>query len=608
MLDIELCKQLLRLEDDWHVADIKLDEPSHRIDITVRFGAPRKKSLFKRMKKDVPQETITLRHIPLGGYRTYLHVPKPGTVNSNKSWSTGNSPFTQEMEACIVQALNSCRSNTIAAKLLGITAAEAREISERTGAGSEYHEPETPQRIAAPVMADDVVEHQISAHTYTLEQAGNIPVETHKNWQRLINGEIPIQSNAVALQMLLQRVRQQIANNPSEVTRLSSARLLRQYFIKNQSQHPAEISMLTADELLPITAYSAQDASASGIPADSELVWERIVDGELKINTHEMGLQMMLERVRLSVQNNPSDVARISGIRLLRQYFVKHQARLQNEVAQLGGRPVEITETVPAPQMVVGVPAENHPSWNKLIIGEIRLDTNAVGLQMMMERVRQSVERNPSEASKRAGIKILRQFFLKHQNRLQNEIMQLGGSSTGSANEQAPMQMFALPAESHQNWRRLVRGEIPLHTGNVALQMMLERVRLSIEKNPSEAFQVAAVKLLRQFFIKHQSRLQDEIRTLGSQAAPAVSSVQPSTPKTLQVPHESHPSWQRLINGELEIKTDVVALKMMLERIRISIGNNPTDASRLAGARILRQYFLKYQNKHRAEIDQLLAA
>ena len=59
MLDIELCKQLLKLEDDWHVAEIELDEPSHRIDITVRFGAPIKKSLFKRANTDTPQETIT---------------------------------------------------------------------------------------------------------------------------------------------------------------------------------------------------------------------------------------------------------------------------------------------------------------------------------------------------------------------------------------------------------------------------------------------------------------------------------------------------------------------------------------------------------------------
>ncbi|MDZ7736473.1 MAG: hypothetical protein U5P41_10490 [Gammaproteobacteria bacterium] len=54
--------------------------------------------------------------------------------------------------------------------------------------------------------------------------------------------------------------------------------------------------------------------------------------------------------------------------------------------------------------------------------------------------------------------------------------------------------------------------------------------------------------------------------------------------------------------------TDAVGLKMMLERIRLSIENNPSEASRLAGAKILRQYFIKHQSKHRAELEQLRAA
>jgi hypothetical protein len=74
------------------------------------------------------------------------------------------------------------------------------------------------------------------------------------------------------------------------------------------------------------------------------------------------------------------------------------------------------------------------------------------------------------------------------------------------------------------------------------------------------------------------------------------------------IPDINHPSWQRLINGEVEIVTDAVGLKMMLERIRLSIENNPSQASRLAGAKILRQYFIKHQNKHRAELAQLRAA
>lgn len=522
MLDHELCKEILGLDDSWSVSSIEIDEPSRRLDITIRYGAPKKKSLFRRSDDDdAPQSTITYRHLPIAGYRTYLHVPKPETTESNKVWAPAGSQYTKEMEAYIVKALNSCRSVSIAAKLIGISPAEAREISERTGAGEDYEAAPAPISAATPLpeaAAEPVPAAAGGPRSFDLETS-DLPRETHPNWQRLISGEIPVQSNVVALQMLLQRVRQQIDTDPTETTRLSAARLLRQYFIKNQNQHPTEIAVLKGEEMVPEATMATTEFAAGVVPPESDACWQKILDGDLKIDTREVGLQMMLERVRLSV------------------------------------------------------------------------------------------ERNPSEASKLAGIRILRQFFLKHQNRLSNEIAQLNGTAVLQQAPTAGTGDVGVPAESDRVWQTLIDGQLAMTTDNVALQMMLERVRLSVERNPSAANITAGIKLLRQFFMKHRARLQAELRQLGG--APTASTMAPTaeaSPRHAGVPPESHPSWQRLINGELELKTDVVALKMMLERIRISINNNPTDASRLAGAKILRQYFLKHQNRHQAELDQLMAA
>ena len=379
--------------------------------------------------------------------------------------------------------------------------------------------------------------------------------------------------------------------SPTEVTRLTSSKLLRQYFVKNHSQHQAEINMLTGGAA-PMMATAQAVASASGLPGDNDLCWQRIINGSLKIDTSEVGLQMMMQRVRLSVERNPSEDSRIAGSRILHQYFAKHQSRLQAEIQQLGGSVTPISSATAG--QVLAPPAVSSAVWQEVISGQKTVDTSAVGLQMMMERVRLSVERNPSEATQKAGIKMLYQFFAKHQNRLQTEIRQLGGAA-------ATGQTLGVPAVSAPIWQAIISGQKTVDTGAVGLQMMMERVRLSVERNPTEASQKAGIKILHQFFTKHQSRLQSEVQQLGGTAA--ASSVQ-----RVSVPADTHPSWQRLINGELEIKTDVVALKMMLERVRISIENNPSDASRIAGAKILRQYFLKHQSKHQAELDQLLAA
>ncbi len=609
MQDLELCEQLLSLEDGWSISAIELDEPSHRLDITIRFGTAKKRALFKRSANKGDQVNIALRHLPIAGYRTYLHVPKPGTVESNKLWAPAGSRFTHEMQAYIVNALNSCRSVSAVAKLVGITPAEAREISERTGAGGDFHEEERPV-LSTPMPKPEMeVEHH-PARSFELDSS-SLPVETHPNWQRFINGDIPIQSSAVGLQMLLQRVRQQIANNPSEVTRLSSARLLRQYFIKNQAQHPVEIAMLTGAEIAPVAGFATTEiAAASAIPSEIDPCWQQIIDGEFKIATNEVGLQMMLERVRQSVERNPSETTRMAGIRILRQFFTKHQNRLRDELEQMGvSLPAVIAVEPAAGQELLAIPAENHPVWMKLINGQMGIDTNMVALQMMLERIRLSVERNPSDATKQAGIKILRQFFQKHQGRLHDEIAQLTGIEPRELEiTQKITRVAGIPAENDLCWQSLIDGLIQLNTDNVALQMMLERIRLSVERNPSAPNISAGIKLLRQFFVKHHTRLLAELTQLGGDTSDIITPIETAETRQVAVPPESHPSWQRLINGDLELKTDVVALKMMLERIRISISNNPSEASRLAGAKILRQYFLKHQNKHRAEIDQLLAA
>ena len=588
MQESELISQLLKLDSDWHVVSAEIDEPSNRIDITIHHGPQQKKKIFGRSSKDKELDTITLRHLPFAGMRTYLHVPGPDASGSNKIWAPAGSAFTTEMEGLIVEALRSCHTTQAVAKLTHITSAEARGVSERTGVAPEHYEPNIP--VTAPA-ARVVQPEQIATHSYELGHVTNLPHETDEAWQRLINGEIPIQSSSVALQMLIQRIRQNIMASPTEVTRLASSKLLRQYFVKNQSQHQAEINMLSGGAT-PMIAAAQSVASASGLPGDEDLCWQRIINGSLKIDTNEVGLQMMMQRVRLSVERNPSEGSRIAGSRILHQYFSKHQTRLQAEIQQLGGSVTPISSAIAG--QVFAPPAVSSVVWQEIISGQKTVETSAVGLQMMMERVRLSVERNPSEASQKAGIKMLHQFFTKHQSRLQAEIQQLGGAATSG-------QASVVPAVSSPIWQAIITGKKAIHTSAVGLQMMMERVRLSVERNPSEASQKAGIKMLHQFFTKHQSRLQAEVQQLGGTAAA-------STAQTVSVPADTHPSWQRLINGELEIKTDVVALKMMLERIRISIENNPSDASRIAGAKILRQYFLKHQSKHQAELDQLLAA
>lgn len=512
MSDTEILAQILNLGDEWRVQSAEVDQPSNRIDITIAYGSAKKKSLFGRSKSDDVQ-TVALRHLPIFGMRTFLHVPAPDAVESNKIWNPAGSKLTNEMEQFLIEVLNNTTSNQAVAKISGVSSAEVREVSERTGAGTDNLADALSNVASAATSGNPIISEFGEVKSFEIIDHSGIPAETHENWQRLISGEIPIQTNAVGLQMLLQRIRQDIANNPSEISRINSAKLLRQYFIKNEKQHKAEITAISGGAI-QTQETSTSSSAAGGFPADDHAIWQKVINGELQIQTSNVALQMMMERVRQSVERNPTESSRQAGTKILRQFFIKHKDRLGNEAQQMGislGAP-ETSANIDVTN--ISIPNEDAACWQDIINGKLKIQTNAVGLQMMMERVRQSVEKNGSAANRMAGIKILRQYFIKHQASAQNEILQLNGISGTIPTTVASSGPAAIPAESHPNWQRLIDGDLVLDTDTVALKMMLQSVRISIEKNPSEASRQAGAKILRQYFIKYQSKHTTELNQL----------------------------------------------------------------------------------------------
>lgn len=512
MQDLELCQQLLGLDSSWQVESVEIDAPSNRIDITIGFASPKKKTLFKgteqarcgNCEQPLPKSTdiqrINLRHLPLAGKRTYLRVPAPDSVSCTRddcpcaqTWGAPGSKLTHELEAQLMEALNVCGSIQGAVRVSGLSAAEVRAFAERTGAGIDRQ----------PV---EQVENDLGEQTvFNIVDTSKVPAATDPAWGKLLRAEIEPVNDVVAFKMLLQRVRQAVARDPGRET--EAIRVLRGYLIKNQARH--------------------QD-----------------------------------------------------DLRLLR-----------------GGAPSEVSMILP-PQTAVGVPPLDAGCWQRLIDGQINLQTRHVALNMMIERVRLSIVRKPGDATRKAGTQILRQFFSKHARKLGPELAQLTDGQPLAAPAKTGL---VIPPESNPCWQGIIDGEIQLETSAVSLQMLLERIRLSVARNPTDSNRRAGTKILRQYFIKHARRHRDDIARLAGGASPKQAA-------TGTLPSERDPFWQQLINGEVSLAIDDVGLKMMLERIRLAILNNPSDGQRLAGAKILKQYFTKYRARHQAQLDQLLAA
>ena len=508
MRDTEFCAQVLKLEEGWTASNIEIDRPSNRIDITINYGDSGKRSFFKR-RHDPELGYDTLRHLPIFGIRTFLHVPPPSAENGNETWSYVGSKLTKAMEDLVISSIKTGKSIQGVSDITGLSPSEVREVSERTGV--------TIERVVNPSesMPEEQAMHETAIQSFDLIEMDDIPSETHPNWMKLIQGQIQLVSNAVGLKMLLHRVRQEIATSPNETTKLAGARLLRQYFIKNQATHKDDIEILNGNVSHTGPADKPNlELIQGGIPSEQHECWQKIISGEQNIQTAHVGLQMMIERVRLSVNNSPSDSSRMAAAKILRQFFLKHKERLGIELKQLGieTQPTAFATTVTMPA-VITVPATNHECWQKLLNGTLTLNTDAVGLQMMLERVRMSISRNPTESNRAAGIKILHQYFVKHQNRHREEILTLLGHVVETSAEDGHT---SIPPENHPSWQRLIDGELEIVTDVVALKMMLERIRISVEKNPSNSTRMAGAKILRQYFIKHQQKHRAELDQLAA--------------------------------------------------------------------------------------------
>ena len=595
MPQIELNK-LLRLHANWYIVSSKLDASAGRVDILIR------------QREAAPEaglgKTITLRHLPLAGLRTYLQVPI-----TDLELSATASSFTTEMEAYILNILRHSDTTNAAAKLADITEDEAKAVRDRAN-----QKAGTSNLIRAPIFKPITPAKRSITEPNQLVHTSKIPLETHDCWQKFINGEIPIRSGFIALQMLLQRVRQNIATNQTESTRLNNVRILRQYFIKNESRLQPELNILTA--ATPATTPPSP-TTVTDLPGITHPCWEQIVNGTLNISTNHLGLQMMVERTRLSAESNPSQALKSAAANILYRFFAKHKNYLQTEIYQLS-KVISSLDTAPvfptldnvsaiseSANSILSIPPASDPVWQRIITKQIIITTNTDKLKMMMGHIQQSVERNPSQTSKMVAATTLHKFFTKYQNHLQMEISQICKAAKSLTTETtSPL----LPA-TDASWLKLINGELAVKTDSIALQMMLERLRISIQKSPTQATKIAGVKILRQYFLKHQNHLQTEIQQLNQVSASlGVTTMQFASDTTLSLPPVTDASWLKLINGELSVRTDLIALQMMLERLRISIQKNPTQATKTAGAKILRQYFLKHQNKHQAELSYLLAS
>jgi hypothetical protein len=438
MQDHTFYEQLLELHSPWQVLNVSINQSLKRLDIHLGFSGILNKGLLDltrikfmfgiagqhtcpRCQSELPKNddfvTITVRHLPIAGFATYLHVPSPGTVQSTKpdcacmqSWVAEGTGCTVAMRNHIVALLQAVQSTNSVLQLANITNQELQNIIGST------------KTLSTGITNDKA----ILPRSGSTDSSNILPLD-HPNWQLILNGKLPIQTVSVALRMLLQHVRANYNKSPSRTAGITGARLLRQFFVRNKKLLNREIDQIK--NYRPGRGVEAADnrnslPATDNLPEESALAWQRIVNGDQQLSTNMVGLQMILVRVRKSMQQDSGTVNRQACIRSLYQFFIKHKERLSKEITQLTDSTVTSVGTLSTAVPAAGpsLPDERDAIWDRLINGKIELQSNAVSLKLLLGRVRQNISKNETEAQRISGAQILRNYFIRNQQRHSDDI------------------------------------------------------------------------------------------------------------------------------------------------------------------------------------------
>jgi hypothetical protein len=260
-----------------------------------------------------------------------------------KSWLATGTSCTKAMLDYLVAILRSVSDTHTVPQLTGITSAELQEIYNLAKI--------EPTTVAGKENVPYRAEHTESSGVPGLEQ----PI-----WQSLINGSRSLQSNNVALNMLLQRARMNYDKSPDMETAMAGATLLRQFFVRNQSTLKQQMNQLCdqhsgvgidtgsgqplTDRYAaiqrwmsehPLNAPAMESTEASTIPSLDSPKWQLLIKGDLAIKSNAMAFNMLLQRVRMSYRRNPGIETTLAGATLLQQFFMRNQKVLQQEIDQL---------------------------------------------------------------------------------------------------------------------------------------------------------------------------------------------------------------------------------------------------------------------------------
>lgn len=248
-------------------------------------------------------------------------------------------------------------------------------------------------------------------------------------------------------------------------------------------------------------------------------------------------------------------------------------------------------------QLSALLPPESDPVWRAIIKHEISFKTSLAQLKFLISRLEiMCAKAIDDPGAMHEATSTLRQFFIKHKNQLKSEYAQIGVSPVAAGPEQAvPVEKKRVTLTfDHPVWEDLLLGKIDLFSKNMGFNLYITQLKTLYRKeaaSPTDKAQI--VRELLYYLKKNMAKLKPELAAISR-----IASQMNERDSVQALPEPAHPVWKQILDGNIAISTQQMALKLLLVKARTSEDGEQARAQ-------LREYFNRNARTLVAELKQL---
>lgn len=183
---------------------------------------------------------------------------------------------------------------------------------------------------------------------------------------------------------------------------------------------------------LAVPAAESAEA-ADGVPAAASPLWMALLMGRVALEVRALSLRLLLSKLQREAALHRDPDLHAQAATELQRYVQRNRAMLGHELAQLrmlsrgpvaGAVWAGGSAGMAAPDG--GLPAATDPLWMELLQGQRTLEVRALGLKLLLSRLRGQIDRVHDDEARMVKLVELHRYFERNQATLGHELAQIG--------------------------------------------------------------------------------------------------------------------------------------------------------------------------------------